>query len=174
MLFRFDLEDGEGDDGPDPLAGPEDSILGGKYSALNRVIYNVVSADIRREQRIWQDPWEDLTEDYNKGFRILDLISYVINHLGIPEVGDLAREAQPQILRTKLHNHTGSARSAAFSMLEDQDKVELLTRAYVKAEFVETMKGRVRGPEAVLLRDILFDFAYPAPPLQWFNCASSS
>ena len=51
-------------------------------NALNRVIYNVVSVDIRREQRIWQNPWEDLTEDYNKGFKILDSISYVIRHLG--------------------------------------------------------------------------------------------
>jgi len=73
-----------------------------------------------------------------------------------------------------LHNSTEGAQSASFRLLEDEDKVELLTRAFVKEQFVEAMKGRLGGPEAVPLRAILFGFAYPTPPSEWFHCASSS
>ena len=94
--------------------------------------------------------------------------------LGIPEVEGLAREVQLQILRMGLHNNAEAARSVAFRLLEDEEKVELLTRAFVKAQFVEGMKERVGEPEAVALAAVLFDFAYPTPPPEWFIRAHSS
>jgi len=94
--------------------------------------------------------------------------------LGIPEVEALAREVQLQILRMGLHNNAEAARSAAFRILDDEEKVELLARAFVKTQFVEAMKERVGEPEAVALGAVLFDFAYPTPPPEWFNRASSS
>jgi hypothetical protein len=186
MLFRLGSEDGPGDghDGPDTFAGPEDVVLRAsgifRYGAINRVVYNVVAVDIRRERNLWQDPWEGLTEDYKKGFEILDAIFYVTHDLGhihkcgIPEVEALALEAQLQILTTDLLNSTAGHESTSFGILEDEQKVELLTRAFVKARFVEAMEGRVEGPEALRLRDILFNFAYPTPPAEWFNRDSSS
>jgi len=51
------------------------------------VIYNVVSVDIQRARNIWQNPWEGVTKDYNKGFKILKSLSYVIHHLGTQTPG---------------------------------------------------------------------------------------
>ena len=45
-------------------------------------MYNVVSIDIRRGRGLWQNPWEDLTEDFNRGFETLNSLSYVTNFPG--------------------------------------------------------------------------------------------
>jgi len=73
-----------------------------------------------------------------------------------------------------LHNNAEGAQSASFRILEDEDRIELLTRAFVKERFVEAVKVRVAASEVVPLRDVLFDFAYPTPPSGWLDCASSS
>jgi len=53
-----------------------------RYGAVNRMVYNVVSADIQRGRGLWQNPWEDLTGDYNKGFKILNSILRVTHDIG--------------------------------------------------------------------------------------------
>jgi len=96
-----------------------------------------------------------------------------LTRIGIPEVEYLAREAQFLIITTDVHNDSEYARSPSFRLLKDGEKVELMTRAFVREQFGETMKGVVEGPEAVPLRDVLFNFAYPTPPLEWFKAARS-
>ena len=51
--------------------------------------------------------------------------------------------------------------------------MELMTRAFAKAKFGEAMEGTVKPAEVAPLRAVLFDSAYPTPPLEWFKGAIS-
>jgi hypothetical protein len=55
-----------------------------------------------------------------------------------------------------------------FDFLDDGEKIELLTRTMVQERFVEVLEGRILDAEILRrLKDIVFQYAYPTPPLGW-------
>lgn len=88
---------------------------------------------------------------------------------GIKEVEDLARQTQIEILRRGLHNPTKGLQSGwtVFDFLEEGERVELMTRMIVRERFTGALKNRVRSEPLKNLKEVLFEYAYPAPPVGW-------
>ncbi|AEO66556.1 uncharacterized protein THITE_2144086 [Thermothielavioides terrestris NRRL 8126] len=86
---------------------------------------------------------------------------------GIPEVEELACQAQREIVRMGGFNSPGP-RIGTFGHGE---KIELLTRAMVRERFMDALKGRLEEPVLRELRSVLFGIAYPTPPPGW-QCSS--
>jgi hypothetical protein len=78
-------------------------------------------------------------------------------------VEDLARQAQRRILRENIHNDDRLA-SSVMAFLEDDNRIELLTRALVRVDFVSALEGKVERPLLHQLENVMFDLAYPTPP----------
>ncbi len=53
----------------------------------------------------------------------------------------------------------------------DEDKVEILTRVAVRTMFKSTLKWRELEDDLVDdLQNVLFDLAYPTPPISLLDC----
>jgi hypothetical protein len=81
---------------------------------------------------------------------------------GIPEVEDLAQEAQIEIQRKGRYN---LARD--IGMYHEGERVELLSRMMVRERFMDAVRGRWEPSVVRDVVEVLFETAYPTPPPSW-------
>ncbi|KAK0627458.1 hypothetical protein B0T14DRAFT_512660 [Immersiella caudata] len=155
------------------VEGPEDIIARAQHivrrDKINGLIHNAMQSYAKRQGRSRsQDMWKKFTPDF-EGFKKLRSISFMVEEsgyirdCGIPEVEDLARQAQRRILRENLQNDDSLAYSS-IAFLKEDVRIELLTRALVKVDFATLLKGKVEASLLHGLEGVLFDLAYPTPP----------
>jgi hypothetical protein len=77
--------------------------------------------------------------------------------LGVPEVEELARQTQLGIEQGHRHTH----QAPDFGLLSKEEMFELLTRTVVRERFLKETSGL----ESIYT--VLFETAYPTPPLGW-------
>jgi hypothetical protein len=79
--------------------------------------------------------------------------------VGIGEIERLAQTQQLEILRSDRHSQVfGNL------ILEDSEKIELLTRVMVRSRFIEVLSGRLERSLLELLKDVFFNIVYLTPP----------
>jgi len=81
-------------------------------------------------------------------------------------------EAQREILLMRGNLPTPDSlliiRPRVFDLLDESDRIELLTRIMVRERFVAALEGRIICDETLLkLKDVFFRYAYPTPPPGW-------
>jgi len=78
---------------------------------------------------------------------------------GIDEIEKLAQNQQLEVLRR------GQQGREAFGspVLEDGEKIELLTRIGVRARFVDALRGKLEPSLLEALKDVFFTHVFPTP-----------
>ncbi|KAK4449868.1 hypothetical protein QBC34DRAFT_83855 [Podospora aff. communis PSN243] len=154
-------------DGPDDVIARVHHIV--RRDRLNWLIYNAMQSYVKylRGHRL-EDMWEDIVPGFEGFMRVVSISLMIegsgyIRECGIPEVEDLARQAQRRILRENIH-HDDRVACSALAFLEDDNRIELLTRALVRADFVSALEGKVERPLLLKLENVMFNLAYPTPP----------
>jgi len=70
------------------------------------------------------------------------------------------------ILKRDLHNQeTMGTELTVLDLLEAGERIELLTRFRVRERFAAALAARIRPEPLKRLKEALFEFAYPTPPV---------
>ncbi|KAK4238550.1 hypothetical protein C8A03DRAFT_14987 [Achaetomium macrosporum] len=160
--YNIPIDDDEG------FSGPEDAVVRVHQlvspDRLARLIYTAGMNSIDMRSRPWLDLWDPFTKDNLEKVgprEVLGLARMILFYTpGIPEVQDLARQAQLEILRAGLHNKLGMS----MRLFDEGDRIELLTRMMVRESFMDALRGRLEPSFLLDLKTALFDVAYPTPP----------
>jgi hypothetical protein len=78
---------------------------------------------------------------------------------GIDEIEQLAQKQQLGILRSGRYN-----RELGNLILEDGQKIELLTRVMVRSMFTEVLSGKLERHLLERWKHVFFEIVYPTPP----------
>ena len=78
---------------------------------------------------------------------------------GVDLIEQLAQKQQLGILRSDRYNQ-----ELGNLILEDDEKIELLTRVMVRSRFMEVLNGKLERSLLELLRNVFFEIVYPTPP----------
>lgn len=78
---------------------------------------------------------------------------------GIDEIEQLARNQQLEVLKGGVQNGEASGDS----ILEEGEKIELLTRIRVRSRFVKTLKGKLEPSLLKALKEVFFELLFPTP-----------
>ncbi|RYC54612.1 hypothetical protein CHU98_g11597 [Xylaria longipes] len=131
---------------------------------LNRLMYKTVMNDIDRatdpisERELWMTPIPSL----EGAFRLTMIRKFVFGLPGITEVERLALSQELIIRQHDLRRIKG----LPYPFIDDDQKIELLTRVMVKPKFRAALVGRVEAGLLQELEDILFKTSYPTPPIK--------
>jgi len=75
---------------------------------------------------------------------------------------------QLEILRNNLHNMEREGQGVrVISVLDDGEKIELMTRYLVRGRFIAALKGKLKMPLLKELKEVFFGLVYPTPPAGW-------
>ncbi|KAI0406490.1 hypothetical protein F4802DRAFT_596183 [Xylaria palmicola] len=134
---------------------------------LNRLMYKTAMNDIDRakdpipENELWKTPSPSLEGALRLGVIgkfVFDLPG-TLTECGIPEVERLALNLDASIQQLDI----SMVRGLPYPFLEDDLKIELLTRVLVKHKFQEIMADSVEESLLPKLEDVLFKTSYPTP-----------
>ncbi|GAB1319254.1 hypothetical protein MFIFM68171_09464 [Madurella fahalii] len=154
--------------------GPEDAVARAHQiidpASLAKFIYSTGMNDIEKTRRPRLNLWgsfndvspESVERYLNLRFLSFEIPGY-IRDCGIDEIRQLACQTQLEILRTGQHK---SPRLLA-SILDEGQRVELITRVVVRERFMDALKGRLKEPKLSELKKVIFETTYPTPPLNW-------
>ncbi|KAI1176613.1 hypothetical protein F4777DRAFT_265816 [Nemania sp. FL0916] len=154
---------------------PEDIIAQALHDKMekekiNRLMYKAAMNDIERakhpfpENDLWAQPTMSL-----EGALQLQLIGKVVFGLpgclkdcGIQEIETLALFHGQMILNQGINR----VRGLPHSFLDDEEKIELLTRIRVKPMFRDALADSVEASLLQELEDVMFETTYPTPPMK--------
>ncbi|KAI1756377.1 hypothetical protein F4782DRAFT_538078 [Xylaria castorea] len=148
---------------------PEDIIaqaLHDKMEAekLNRLMYKTVMNDIDKakdpisERELWMTPIPSL----EGAFRLRMMKKFVFGLPGIAEVESLAL-SQEMVIRQQ---NLSMIKGLPYPFINNDEKIELLTRVMVKPKFQAVLSGRVEAGLLQALEGVLFKMSYPTPPIK--------
>ncbi|KAK1836842.1 hypothetical protein QBC39DRAFT_337452 [Podospora conica] len=159
--------------GPNPMFNnPEDEIVRGNHlvdpAKLSRLINNVAQVDTWVKKGLWQRIWEPLTSDADGIQRSYYIKIAIHDHgfireCGIPEIEDLARKAQKQIIRSPEFRECMEVMNECPGVLEQGEIIELWTRSRVRGMFKSALADKVAAPLLDRLKVVFFEMAYPTP-----------
>jgi hypothetical protein len=78
---------------------------------------------------------------------------------GIDEIEQLARNQQLEVLKEGVQNREASG----YSILEEGEKIELLTRIRVRSKFVKALSGKLKLSLLKALKEVFFEIVFPTP-----------
>jgi hypothetical protein len=78
---------------------------------------------------------------------------------GVDLIEQIAQKQQLGILRSDRYNQ-----ELGNLILEDDEKIELLTRVMVRSRFMEVLIGKLERSLLERLRNVFFEIVYPTPP----------
>jgi hypothetical protein len=84
-----------------------------------------------------------------------------ITQCGIPKIEKLAEEEQRILCRRIRHVH----RVIDNPDLEEEDKIELVTRMRVRARFRDVLRDEIDASLLAELEEVFFDLTFPTPPM---------
>ncbi|KAK4152137.1 hypothetical protein C8A00DRAFT_44735 [Chaetomidium leptoderma] len=138
--------------------GPEDAVVRAHRivlpDRLARLLFISTTNDIEKKRRPWLDLWDPLKGGSIEALTIPS---------GIPEVQELAHQAQLEILKTGRYDR----QAECLQMFDEGEKIELLTRLMVRERFVDAVKGKLEMTLLLDLKKTLFETTYPTPPPSW-------
>lgn len=82
-------------------------------------------------------------------------------YVGISGIEKLATDQEKMILDQKLHQN----KHFDHSLLSDEKKVEILVRVMVQSKFRKALAGKVEPGLLGKLQRVMFEVAFPAPPV---------
>ncbi|KAK3379138.1 hypothetical protein B0T24DRAFT_716765 [Lasiosphaeria ovina] len=151
---------------------------------LNRLMYRAGIASDKMSQFSDVNLWGDITLDF-EGYRrwvfvtqctfagpgfIRDCGKYSpICSSSIPDIEKLARQAQVEVLRSGRHLLVDDIdiKAGERPLIEEGERIELLTRILVKSRFRHALKGKLEEDLLEKLHSVFFDILYPTPPRDW-------
>jgi hypothetical protein len=77
---------------------------------------------------------------------------------GVDEIEQLAQKQHLEILSNDLHN-----KAFRNPMIEDSEKIELLTRIMVRSRFIDALKPKLDQCLLKVLKKVFFEILYPTP-----------
>jgi len=77
---------------------------------------------------------------------------------GIDEIEQLARNQQLEVLKEGVQNQ-----GLGYSILEEGEIIELLTRVRVRSKFVKILRGKLELSLLKALKEVFFEIIFPAP-----------
>ncbi|KAK0643888.1 hypothetical protein B0T16DRAFT_190532 [Cercophora newfieldiana] len=185
----------KGKEYPVDVVGPEDIIAQARHiipepENFNRLIHNAMRGYQLINRGMWRkDTWDNMTPNVSGFMKIFTIQMMVdapgsICDCGIPEVEHLARLAHLHVLNADLHSRYAEGPNV-MALLEDDQQIELLTRSFVRKAFADASKGEASEPlvgglvaslkekmgdaSVNRLEVVIFDFAYPTPPSDWYH-----
>ncbi len=78
---------------------------------------------------------------------------------GVGEIQQVARKEQSEILRSRQYN-----REFSNFMIDNDEKLELMTRIFVRSRFMDVLGGKLERDLLEGLKTVFFDIVYPTPP----------
>jgi hypothetical protein len=78
---------------------------------------------------------------------------------GINEIEQLARNQQLEVLKEGVQNREASR----YSILEEGEKIELLTRIRIRSKFVKALNGKLELSLLKALKEVFFEIVFPTP-----------
>ncbi|KXX73349.1 hypothetical protein MMYC01_209589 [Madurella mycetomatis] len=139
-------------------------------ASLAKLIYITGMNDIEKRRRPQLNLWANFTNFSPESFESYLALTFLafgvpgyIRNCGIDCVRQLACQTQLDILRTGQHKSP----SPLSSILDEGERVELITRVVVRERFTDLLKGRLKEPKLSEFKKVLFEITYPTPPLNW-------
>ncbi|KAJ2985272.1 hypothetical protein NUW58_g5626 [Xylaria curta] len=154
---------------------PEDIIAQALHNKmvpekLNRLLYKTTMNDIDRtnypisENELWKTP----TPSLEGALRLQMIRKFVfdlpglLKECGIAEIERLALSQELKIRQQNLNKIKG----LPYPFIDDDQKIELLTRVMAKPMFREALEGTVEATMLDKLEDVIFKTSYPSPPIK--------
>jgi len=166
---RLGAED-ESYDPSDPLVqGPEDTIAQACHiirpEKVAQLMYKATINDSKMKQRPGLNLWADMSLDLNGLKQIMALKMFAfdgpgsIHDCGVYEIEQLAQNKRLKILQGgRSYQELGNL------ILEEDEKIELLTRIMVRSRFMEVLNGKLEKGLLEQLKNVFFEVVYPTPP----------
>jgi hypothetical protein len=85
--------------------------------------------------------------------------TYSNSPAGIDKIEQLAQNQQLGVLKEGIRNREASG----YSILEEGEKIELLTRIRVRAKFVKALSGKLAPSLLKDLKEVFFEIVFPTP-----------
>lgn len=158
------------DDFGDCFQGPENTIARASHiikpERLAQLVYKATMNDLKLKERPEINLWAKIDKLDMRGFEQIMLLRLLnstepqyIRDCGIDEIEQLARNQQLEILKEGVQNRE----APGYPILEEGEKIELLTRIKVRSKFVKAFSGKVELSLLKALKEAFFGIVFPTP-----------